>query len=61
MEKGNMLISYLFASDNVIHNVDVDLQMQKDLQKLAEDWKNKGYIKRYVIAPDEVISENLKK
>ena len=61
MEKGNMLISYLFASDNVIHNVDVDLQMQKDLQKLAEDWKNKGYIKRYFIAPYEVISENLKK
>lgn len=61
MEKGNMLISYLFASDNVIHNVDVDLQMQRDLQKLAEDWENKGYIKRYVIAPDDVISEKIKK
>ena len=61
MEKGNMLISYLFASDNVITNVDADLEMQKDLQKLAEEWKSKGYIKRYVIAPDEVISESVKK
>ena len=61
MEKGNMLISYIFESDNVIQNIDVDLEMQRDLQKLAEEWKKKGYIRRYVIAPDDVISENLKK
>ena len=61
MEKGNMLISYIFKSDNVIQNVDADLEMQRDLQKLAEEWKKKGYIRRYVIAPDDVISENIKK
>lgn len=61
MEKGNMLISYIFESDNVIQNVDADLEMQRDLQKLAEEWKKKGYIRRYVIAPDDVISENIKK
>lgn len=60
MEKGNMLISYIFESDNVIQNVDADLEMQRDLQKLAEEWKKKGYIRRYVIAPDDVISENIK-
>ena len=60
MEKGNMLISYIFKSDNVIQNVDADLEMQRDLQKLAEEWKKKGYIRRYVIAPDDVISENIK-
>lgn len=61
MEKGNMLISYIFASDDVIQNIDSDLAMQRDLQKLAEDWKKKGYINRYIIAPDEVISESVKK
>ena len=61
MEKGNMLVSYIFESDNVIQNVDADLEMQRDLQKLAEEWKKKGYIRRYVIAPDDVISENIKK
>jgi 1-aminocyclopropane-1-carboxylate deaminase/D-cysteine desulfhydrase-like pyridoxal-dependent ACC family enzyme len=60
MEKGNMLISYIFESDDVIQNVDADLEMQRDLQKLAEEWKKKGYIRRYVIAPDDVISENIK-
>ena len=60
MEKGNMLISYLFASDNVIKNADIDIEMQKDLRVLAEKWKEKGYIKRYVIAPDDVISEKIK-
>ena len=49
MEKGNMLISYIFESDNVIQNIDADLEMQRDLQKLAEEWKKKGYIRRYVI------------
>ena len=53
MEKGNMLISYIFESDNVIQNVDADLEMQRDLQKLAEEWKKKGYIRRYVIAPGQ--------
>ena len=30
-------------------------------QVLAEKWKEKGYISRYVIAPDDVISEKIKK
>lgn len=60
MEKGNLLISYLFASENEIRNIDAELEMQKDLQKLAERWKTKGYIKRYIIASDEIISDKIK-
>lgn len=61
MERGNLLISFLFADgENVISNINHQYDMMKDLQKTAEEWKDKGYIKRYVIADDDVISEKLK-
>lgn len=58
--KGNLLLTYLFASGDVIDNMNIEKEMIADIQKLAEKWKSKGYIKRYVIADDECISDNVK-
>ena len=58
--KGNLLVSYLFAEDNTCKNIDNEQKMQNDLQQLVESWKEKGYIKRYVIVPDDVIRDDLK-
>ncbi len=55
--KGNLLISFLFKSEDVISNIDVEQKMMKDLQHLAEEWKSKGYIRRYVIVDDDEIDE----
>lgn len=61
MERGNLLISFLFADgETVISNINHQYDMMNDLQKIAEEWKDKGYIKRYMIADDDVISEKLK-
>lgn len=58
--KGNLLISYLFTENNACKNIDNEQIMQNELQELVESWKAKGYIKRYVIAPDDVIKDSLK-
>ena len=59
--KGNMLISYLFKNVDEIKNIDIEHKMRVDLIHLAEKWKEKGYIGRYVIADDECISDECKK
>lgn len=60
-KKMNMLITMLMNPENtVIDNIDIELKMQSDLQRIAEEWKKKGWIKRYMIAPDEFISDSLK-
>lgn len=56
-DKGNLLISFLFKSEDVISNIDAEQKMMKDLQHLAEEWKSKGYIRRYVIVDDDEIDE----
>ena len=55
--KGNLLISFLFKSEDVISNIDAEQKMMKDLQRLAEEWKSKGYIRRYVIVDDDGIKK----
>ena len=51
--KGNLVASYLFAQEDVIKNINIELAMQQDLAKLAEEWKRLGWIKRYMIGPFE--------
>lgn len=61
--KGNLLITYLFKSDvdcaDLLVNSMCEERMKQDLQKLAEEWKKKGFIKRYMIADDDGISDKL--
>lgn len=60
MKCNNLLITCLFKNEDEIANIDVKQKMINDLQHLAEEWKSKGYIKRYVIADDECITERIK-
>lgn len=57
--KGNLLLSYLFNTDDVISNLDSEITMKKELQELMEQWKQRGLIKRYMIGDDELIDEKL--
>lgn len=58
--KGNLLITYLFKeNDDVIRNLDIENTMKNELQELAEQWKKRGLIKRYMIGDDELINEKL--
>lgn len=58
--KGNLLITYLFTEDdNAIRNLDLENVMKNELQQLAENWKKRGIIKRYMIGDDEIINEKL--
>ena len=58
--KGNLLITYLFEDKGIKDNLANENTMKKELQTLAEQWKKRGLIKRYMIADDELISEKLK-
>ena len=55
--KGNMLISYLFEGSDEIKNIDTEYKMRADLINLVSEWKEKGYIKSFVIADDECIGK----
>lgn len=58
--KGNLLITYLFTEDdNAIRNLDLENVMKNELQQLAENWKKRGIIKRYMIGDDAIINEKL--
>ena len=58
--KGNLLITYLFKeNDDVIRNLDIENTMKNELRELAEQWKKRGLIKRYMIGDDELINEKL--
>lgn len=61
--KGNLLISYLFEGKedcyDILCNSMSENTMKKELQELAENWKKRGLIKRYMIADDELINEKL--
>lgn len=57
--KGNLFLSYLFNTDDVISNLDNEIIMKKELQELVEQWKRRGLIKRYMIGDDELINEKL--
>ena len=60
-KRGNLLITYLFNEDNdVVKNIDNEQIMRNDLSRLVNSWEEKGYINRFIIAPDEVIDEKLK-
>lgn len=58
--KGNLLVSYLFKSTDEIKNMDIKQDMITDLQHLAAKWKAQGYIRRYIIADDDCISDKYK-
>lgn len=58
-EKGNLLITYLFNDDDVIRNLNNENTMKNELQQLAEQWKKRGFIKRYMIGDNELINEKL--
>ena len=61
--KGNLLISYLFEGNedcyDILCNSMSESTMKKELQELAENWKKRGLIKRYMIVDDELINEKL--
>ena len=61
--KGNLLITYLFEENedgyDLFCNSASENTMKKELQELAEQWKKRGLIKRYVIADDELINKKL--
>ena len=57
--KGNILLSYLFNSDNPIENIKIDYEIQKGISNLINTFKENGFIKRWLVAPDDVINENL--
>ena len=62
--KGNMLLTYLFAENAQLKdcyciNCDSEKVMKAELQELAEQWKKRGLIRKYVIADDELINDKL--
>ena len=57
--KGNLLITYLFEDNGIKASLENEKTMIYELQELAEQWKKRGLIKRYVIADDEFINEKL--
>lgn len=61
MEKRSLLVSCLMNPEyNAIDIVDAEIEMQNDLAKLAETWKEKGLIRRYIVAPDEFVLDAIK-
>lgn len=60
-KKGNMLITYLFPeNNNVIDNINHEHTMKHELARLALSWKEKGLISRFMVAPDDCISNGVK-
>ena len=43
----------------IIRNLDLENVMKNELQQLAENWKKRGIIKRYMIGDDAIINEKL--
>lgn len=62
-DKGNLLITYLRAENrdisDILLNSKNETRMKHDLQMIAEKWKEQGFIRRYVIADNELISERV--
>lgn len=58
-KKGNILVSYLFNSDNPIENIKIDYEIQKSISKLINTFKENGFIKKWIVAPDGVINKKL--
>lgn len=54
--KGNLLISYLFKSDDVIEHIDEEYMLKNEIAKLLSE---KGY--KFIIADDELINNRLLK
>lgn len=52
--KGNLLISYLFKSDDSIKQIDEEAEIKNKITNLLD---SKGY--KFVIADDDLISEKL--
>lgn len=52
--KGNLLISYLFKSDDAIEHIDEESMLKNEIAKLLSE---KGY--KFVIADDELINNKL--
>ena len=56
--KGNLLITYLFEGNedyyDILCNSMSENTMKKELQELAEQWKKRGLIKRYIIITDGI-------
>lgn len=55
--KGNMLLSYLFKSDDIITNINIEHKIEQELSILANKLKKEGLIERWIVAPDDVISK----
>ena len=53
--KGNLLISYIFKSDNFEKQIDEEKELKNEIANLLN---TKGY--KFVIADDELINEKLK-
>lgn len=60
-KKTNLLIACLFQEDtDLITDLEHEEIMKKDLAKLLACWKECGYIRRFILADDECISDKLK-
>lgn len=60
-DRGNTLITYLFPDGNdVCTNIANELTMQKEIAALMHSFKERGFIKRFVVADDEIIDDKLR-
>lgn len=41
--KGNILLSYIFNSDNPIENIKIDYEIQKGISNLINTFKENGF------------------
>ena len=61
MKKTHMVIAALMNPENtIIDNAKIEIMMQNELGELAQKWKEKGWIKRFMIAPDEFVLDAIK-
>lgn len=60
-DRGNTLITYLFPdNNNVCTNITNELIMQREITALMHSFKERGFIKRFAVADDEVINDRIK-
>lgn len=52
--KGNLLISYIFNSDDFVEQIKEESELKKEISKVLSE---KGY--KFVIADDKLINEKL--
>ncbi len=60
LDRGNTLITYLFPdNNNVCANIANELTMQREIAALMHSFKERGFIKRFAVADDEIINDKI--